>query len=241
MLGHTIKEKQTPSSFKSKRYVVKRDGSRQEMRFDKITARIERFCDGLDADFVDPTAIAQSVVENVHSGVRTSQIDDLAAEKCAINGFKHPDFCILAGRMAVSNLHKKTKDSWPDTVEDMYNHTLEKSGKHAPLVAKAFYEMVKAHGATYQAMIDYSRDFQFEYFGLSTLLRSYLIKVNGQTVERPQMMYMRVAAFYARHRLCTGSRKPTTSCPPSTSPTRPPPCSTPAPPDPNFPPASLSK
>ena len=195
MLGHTIKEKQTPSSFKSKRYVVKRDGSRQEMRFDKITARIERFCDGLDADFVDPTAIAQSVVENVHSGVRTSQIDDLAAEKCAINGFKHPDFCILAGRMAVSNLHKKTKDSWPDTVEDMYNHTLEKSGKHAPLVAKAFYEMVKAHGATYQAMIDYSRDFQFEYFGLSTLLRSYLIKVNGQTVERPQMMYMRVAAF----------------------------------------------
>ena len=195
MEGEILREKATPSAFKSKRYVIKRNGMRQEMRFDKITARIERFCYGLDADFVDPSAIAQSIMENVHSGVHTTQIDELAAEKCAINGFKHPDFSILGGRIAVSNLHKQTNPSWAATVQTMYDHTIQPSGTHAPMVAKEFNDMVQEHADIYQAMIDYSRDFQFEYFGLSTLLRSYLIKVNGKTVERPQMMYMRVAAF----------------------------------------------
>lgn len=195
MKGEATGEKSTPYAFKSKRYVVKRDGTRQEMRFDKISARIERFCYGLDADFVDPSAISQSVIENVHSGVTTTQIDDLVAEKCAINAFKHPDFSILAGRIAVSNLHKQTKDSWAETVKDLYNHRTEKTGDHAPMVSKDFYEMVVEHAETYQAMIDYERDFVFEYFGLSTLLRSYLMKIGGKTVERPQAMYMRVAAF----------------------------------------------
>jgi len=185
----------TPSSFKSKRYVIKRDGTRQEMKFDKITARIERFCDGLDADYVDPSAIAQSIMENVHSGVKTSEIDELAASKSAMNGFKHPDFSILAGRIAVSNLHKQTSESWAATVQALYDNRLVHEETPAPIVSKEFNDTVQANKEVYEDMIDYSRDFQFEYFGLSTLLRAYLLKLDGKTVERPQMLYMRVAVF----------------------------------------------
>jgi ribonucleoside-diphosphate reductase alpha subunit len=195
MVGETTQEKVTPSAFKSKRYVIKRKGFTQEMRFDKITARIERFCYGLDADYVDPSSVAQSIMENVHSGVKTSQIDELAAEKCAINAFKHPDFSILAGRIAVSNLHKMTKHSWAETVQDLYAYVHPKTEEPAPVVSKEFRDLVVENAETYQAMIDYERDFYFEYFGLSTLLRAYLLKIDGKTVERPQMMYMRVAAF----------------------------------------------
>jgi len=96
-------------------YVIKRDGQKQEVKFDSITCRIRRLCDGLDPQYVDPVPITQKVIEGFYAGISTSEIDTLAAETCAYMSQKHPDFSTLAARIAVSNLHKNTLDSFADT------------------------------------------------------------------------------------------------------------------------------
>lgn len=185
----------SPKRFKSKRYVVKRNGSHESMNFDKIVRRIEMFCYGLNPDYVDPTSVAQKIIEKIYSGIQTSEIDEITSSTCAINAQKHPDFSILAGRIGVSNLHKQTLDSWSDTVQLLRDNIHKKTGNHAPLVSDEFCRIVQENKEEFEAMIDYNRDFQFEYFGLYTLMRSYLLKIDGKIVERPQMMYMRVAVF----------------------------------------------
>lgn len=174
-------------------FVIKRDGRKQEVKFDKITARIQRLCYGLDLDHVDPIQIAHKVIEGLYDGVSTSELDSLAAEVAATFASKHPDYAQLAARIAISNLHKKTLKSFSQTVEALHFYKDPKTGKNAPLVSQELYEIVKKNSDLLDATIIYDRDFAFDYFGFKTLERSYLLKMFGKTVERPQHMMMRVA------------------------------------------------
>ncbi len=173
-------------------FVVKRDGRKEAVKFDKITARIKKLCYGLDT-IVDPVVVAMKVIEGVYDGVTTTELDNLAAEVAATLTTKHPDYALLASRIAVSNLHKNTKKSFSSTIDDLYHYVDPKTGLKAPLIADDVYEVVKNNEEILDSTIIYDRDFGYDYFGFKTLERSYLLKLDGQVVERPQHMLMRVA------------------------------------------------
>ncbi|KAH8175673.1 ribonucleotide reductase, barrel domain-containing protein [Sarocladium implicatum] len=174
-------------------FVRKRDGRQERVQFDKITARVSRLCYGLDADHVDPVAITQKVISGVYGGVTTIQLDDLAAETAAYMTVTHPDYAILAARIAVSNLHKQTKKQWSAVVSDLYHYVNPKNDRASPMISQETYECVMRHKEELDSAIVYDRDFNYQYFGFKTLERSYLLKLNGKIVERPQHMIMRVA------------------------------------------------
>ncbi|KAJ4306680.1 ribonucleotide-diphosphate reductase subunit rnr1 [Collariella sp. IMI 366227] len=174
-------------------FVRKRDGRQERVQFDKITARVSRLCYGLDMDHVDPVAITQKVISGVYGGVTTAQLDDLAAETAAYMTVTHPDYAILAARIAVSNLHKQTKKQWSSVVSDLYHYVNPKNRTASPMIAKETYECVMRHREELDSAIVYDRDFNYQYFGFKTLERSYLLKLDGKIVERPQHMIMRVA------------------------------------------------
>lgn len=173
-------------------YVIKRDGRREPVSFDKITDRIRILCYELN-EFVDPVKVAMRVIEGLYDGVATSELDNLAAETAASMTVTHPDYALLAARIAVSNLHKNTKKVFSETVEDLYRYVNPRTGQEAPLIADDVYEVIKKHGERLDSTIIYQRDFNYDYFGFKTLERSYLLKLNGKIVERPQHMLMRVA------------------------------------------------
>ena len=174
-------------------FVVKRGGKKEPVHFDKITKRIEKLCYGLDENFIEPVLIAQKVVQGVYPGVTTSELDELAAETAAYMSTQHPDFSILAARISMSNLHKSTSASFMDTVDMLKNYVHPKTGLNAPLIADDCYEIIKKNKERLESVIDYARDFSFDYFGFKTLERAYLLKINGEIVERPQHMIMRVS------------------------------------------------
>ncbi|MCA6078221.1 ribonucleoside-diphosphate reductase subunit alpha [Fulvivirga sedimenti] len=173
--------------------VVKRDGRRESVKFDKITARIEKLCYGLDTNFVDPVDIAMKVINGIYDGVTTVELDNLAAETTASLTTKHPDYAKLAARIAISNLHKVTSKSFSNTMKRLYTYIDPKTGENAPLISKEAYGVIKKNAAVLDSSIIYDRDFGYDYFGFKTLERSYLMKVDGKIVERPQHMLMRVA------------------------------------------------
>ncbi|AJH13687.1 ribonucleoside-diphosphate reductase subunit alpha [Myroides profundi] len=173
-------------------YVIKRDGRREPVSFDKITDRIRILCYELN-EFVDPVKVAMRVIEGLYDGVATSELDNLAAETAASMTVTHPDYALLAARIAVSNLHKNTKKVFSETVEDLYRYVNPRTGQEAPLIADDVYEVIKKHSDRLDSTIIYQRDFNYDYFGFKTLERSYLLKLNGKIVERPQHMLMRVA------------------------------------------------
>lgn len=173
--------------------VIKRDGRRESVRFDKITARIENLCYGLDARYIHPIEIAKKVIDGLYDGVTTTELDNLAAEVCASLTVKHPDYAILAARIAISNLHKTTSQSFSNTMKRLYTYINPITDENAALIAPDVYRIVKQHAARLDEVIDYNRDFDYDYFGFKTLERSYLIKLDGKVVERPQHMLMRVA------------------------------------------------
>ncbi|KAF5790642.1 putative ribonucleoside-diphosphate reductase [Helianthus annuus] len=174
-------------------YVVKRDGRQETVHFDKITARLKKLSYGLSIEHCDPVLVSQKVCAGVYKGVTTSQLDELAAETAAAMTANHPDYASLAARIVVSNLHKNTKKSFSETIKDMYSHVSERSGQKSPLVADDVYEIIMKHAAKLDSEIIYDRDFDYDYFGFKTLERSYLLKIKGKVVERPQHMLMRVA------------------------------------------------
>ncbi|CAL9055549.1 unnamed protein product [Musa banksii] len=174
-------------------YVVKRDGRPEAVHFDKITARLKKLSYGLTQEHCDPVLVAQKVCAGVYKGVTTSQLDELAAETAAAMTANHPDYASLAARIVVSNLHKNTKKSFSETIKLMYHHFNERSGQEAPLIADDVYEIIMKNAARLDSEIIYDRDFDYDYFGFKTLERSYLLKVSGMVVERPQHMLMRVA------------------------------------------------
>ncbi len=160
--------------------------------FDKITDRIKKLCYGLN-DFVDPVKVAMRVIEGLYDGVTTSELDNLAAETAASMTVSHPEYAQLAARIAVSNLHKNTKKSFSETMSDMYNYVNPRTNTAAPLLSDEVYEAIMANAEVLDSTIIYNRDFNYDYFGFKTLERSYLLKINGQIVERPQHMLMRVS------------------------------------------------
>ncbi len=173
-------------------FVVKRDGRKEAVKFDKITARIKKLCYGLHPS-VDPTKIAMRVIEGVYDGVGTSQLDNLAAEVAATNAVNHPDYALLASRIAVSNLHKNTKKSFTEVMTDLYNYVDPKTNHRASLIADDVMEVINANSEFLDSTIIYDRDFNYDYFGFKTLERSYLLKIDGAVAERPQHMLLRVA------------------------------------------------
>jgi len=173
-------------------YVVKRDGRKEPVMFDKITARIRKLCYGLN-DLVDPVKVAMRVIEGLYEGVSTSELDNLAAEIAATMTTTHPDYAKLAARISVSNLHKNTKKSFSETMQDLYEYVNPRTGKKAPLLSDEVYQVIAEHADELDSTIIYNRDFGYDYFGFKTLERSYLLKLNGNIVERPQHMLMRVA------------------------------------------------
>ncbi|MDN3668658.1 ribonucleoside-diphosphate reductase subunit alpha [Echinicola jeungdonensis] len=173
--------------------VIKRDGRRESVRFDKITLRIENLCDGLDSRYIQPIEVAKKVIDGLYDGVTTSELDNLAAEVCASMTVKHPEYAILAARIAISNLHKTTSKSFSNTMKRLYTYVNPKTGDNAALIAPDVYGIVKKHAARLDEVIEYSRDFNYDFFGFKTLEKSYLIKLDDKVVERPQHMLMRVA------------------------------------------------
>ena len=174
-------------------YVVKRDGRQEPVAFDKITARIQKLAHGLNEEFCDPIRVAQHVCSGVYSGVSTSELDELASQTAASLTSTHPDYAQLAARIAVSNLHKKTSDCFSENVKRMHGNVCSSNEKKAPLVSDAFYEAVVANAELLDSVIDYERDFDYDYFGFKTLERSYLLRIDGEIVERPQQMLLRVS------------------------------------------------
>jgi ribonucleoside-diphosphate reductase alpha chain len=173
--------------------VIKRDGRREEVKFDKITTRIERLCYGLDPGHVQPVEVAKKVIMGLFDGVSTVQLDDLAAETAAALTAAHPDYAILAARIAISNLHKETKKSFSDTMRDLHRYVDPITGAPAGLIADDVMELIETHSETLDSAIIYSKDFDYDYFGFKTLERSYLLKLDNKVVERPQHMLMRVS------------------------------------------------
>lgn len=173
--------------------VVKRDGHRESVKFDKITARIEKLCYGLDPKHVNPVEVAMKVINGLYDGVTTQELDTLAAEVAATMATRHPDFSRLAARVAVSNLHKLTSKSFSNTMKRLYQYIDPKTGQNAPMISKETWKVIKANAAELDDAIIYDRDFGYDYFGFKTLEKSYLIKLEGKIVERPQHMLMRVA------------------------------------------------
>uniref|UniRef100_A0A8C1T8U7 Ribonucleoside-diphosphate reductase n=1 Tax=Cyprinus carpio TaxID=7962 RepID=A0A8C1T8U7_CYPCA len=161
--------------------------------FDKITSRIQKLCYGLNAEFVDPTQITMKVIQGLYSGVTTVELDTLAAEIAATLTTKHPDYAILAARIAVSNLHKETKKVFSEVMEDLYNYVNPLNSRHSPMVSKETLDIVLANKDRLNSAIIFDRDFSYNFFGFKTLERSYLLKINGKVAERPQHMLMRVS------------------------------------------------
>ncbi|MDB5203545.1 MAG: ribonucleoside-diphosphate reductase subunit alpha [Ferruginibacter sp.] len=174
-------------------HVIKRDGKKESVKFDKITARIEKLCYGLDRRFVHAVDVAKKVIEGLYDGVTTTELDNLAAETSASLTVKHPDYASLASRIAVSNLHKNTTKSFSKTMKQLHECTDRKTGKLLPLIADDVAEIIAEHAELLDSTIIYDRDYGFDYFGFKTLEKSYLLKLDNKIVERPQHMYMRVA------------------------------------------------
>ncbi|MEO6632190.1 MAG: ribonucleoside-diphosphate reductase subunit alpha, partial [Mucilaginibacter sp.] len=172
-------------------FVVKRDGKRESVKFDKITARIEKLCYGFH--LVDPIDVAKKVIEGLFDGVTTSELDNLAAETAASLTTKHPDYALLASRIAVSNLHKNTIKSFSETMRKLHVYVDPKTGKDASLIADDVWEVIEKNAELLDSSIIYDRDFGFDYFGFKTLEKSYLLKLDGKIAERPQHLFMRVS------------------------------------------------
>ncbi|XP_044732830.1 ribonucleoside-diphosphate reductase large subunit isoform X2 [Chrysoperla carnea] len=177
----------------TKMFVYKRDGRKEEIHFDKITSRLQKLCYGLNMDYVDPVAITLKVINGIYCGVTTVELDTLAAETAATMTTLHHDYAVLAARIAISNLHKETKKVFSDVVTDLYTMKNDYNGKPCPMISDYHYEIIQKNADRLNSSIIYDRDFSYNYFGFKTLERSYLLKVKGKIVERPQHMLMRVA------------------------------------------------
>lgn len=180
-------------------YVIKRNKTKQVVLLDKITSRIVKQCYGLKTEFVHPFEITKKVISGIYPGVHTTELDTLAAEIAASMTTKHPDYASLAARIEVSNLHKESKKVFSEVMTDLYSYINPKNGRHSPLISKEIYDIIMKNADSLNSAIIYDRDYHYNYFGVKTLMRSYLLKINGKVVERPQHMLMRVAVGIHRN------------------------------------------
>lgn len=173
-------------------FVIKRNGKKESIKFDKVTARLEKLSYSL-SPLVNVIEVAKKVIEGIYNGVQTTELDNLAAETAASLATKHPDYALLASRIAVSNLHKNTVKSFSETMRKLYDYIDDKTGKRVPMIADDVMQIINDNAELLDSTIIYDRDFAFDYFGFKTLEKSYLLRINGKIAERPQHMYMRVA------------------------------------------------
>ena len=173
--------------------VKKRDGSLEEMRYDKITRRISVFCSDLNLEYIDPTYVTLKVTQGIYDGISTTELDVLAAETAASMTTTHPDYAKLAGRLSVSLLHKVTHKKFSQCIKELHSFTEPRTGKESSLIDDDVYQFVMDNKEALDGAIHQERDLDFDYFGFKTLERSYLLKIGTRVVERPQYMYMRVA------------------------------------------------
>jgi len=173
--------------------VIKRSNKKEAVSFDKVTARINKLCYGLNSKFIDPIEISKKVIQGLFDGVKTTELDNLAAETAASMAAKHPDYAILAARIAVSNLHKNTEKSFSVTMENLFNYIDTKTGETAGLISEETIETIRQNADLLDSAIIYDRDYSFDYFGFKTLEKSYLLRMNGEVVERPQHLLMRAS------------------------------------------------
>ena len=173
-------------------YVIKRNGKKESIKFDKVTARLEKLSYSL-SPLVNVLEVAKKVIEGIYDGVHTTELDNLAAETAASLATKHPDYALLASRIAVSNLHKNTVKSFSETMRKLYNYVDKATGKKVPMIADDVMQVIEENAELLDSTIIYDRDFAFDYFGFKTLEKSYLLRIDGKVAERPQHMYMRVA------------------------------------------------
>ncbi|XP_067122965.1 ribonucleoside-diphosphate reductase large subunit [Centruroides vittatus] len=174
-------------------YVTKRNGNKDDLKPEKINSRMEKLCFGLNTKYVDVSSITNKVVEGLYPGIKTYEIDNLVAETAATMTTKHPDYAALAARIAISNLHKETKAVFSEVIEDLYKMVNERTGKLSPMIAEDVYNIVMNNAEKLNSVINYDMDYSYNYFGFKTMERSYLLKINGKVVERPQHMLMRVS------------------------------------------------
>jgi ribonucleoside-diphosphate reductase alpha subunit len=175
--------------------VVKRNGKMEEVAFDKILQRIKKI--GHECDIktsINYSALSIKVIDQLYDCIPTSKLDELMAEQCASMSATHPDYAVLAARITISNHHKNTLPSFFKTMSKLF-HTKDKfdATKPAPIISAALWETVKKYKKELEACIDYSRDYLMDYFGFKTMEKSYLFKIDGTVVERPQHMWMRVS------------------------------------------------
>jgi len=173
-------------------HVIKRSGAKEVVSFDKITARIKKLCYGLNP-LVDYIEISKKVVNGLYDGVSTTELDNLASETSASMASIHPDYAILAARIAVSNLHKNTDKSFSKTIHELFNYVDPKTNDKAGLISDFTHDVIMRHAVRLDSAIIYDRDYDFDYFGFKTLERSYLLRMNAHVVERPQQLFMRVS------------------------------------------------
>lgn len=174
-------------------YVIKRNGKKEDVKFDKITSRLNKLVYGLHQDHIDTVEVSKKVIQGIYEGVTTSALDNLAAETAASMAVNHPDYAILAARIAVSNLHKNTEKSFSKTMQALHEYIDPKTGEKASLIAEQTWKIIEANADKLDSHIIYERDYHFDFFGFKTLERAYLLKMHGVVVERPQHMIMRVA------------------------------------------------
>jgi ribonucleoside-diphosphate reductase alpha chain len=170
--------------------VLKRDGKYEHVSFDKVLRRITLLSEGLSG--VEPDEVAQKICARIYDGVKTTELDELTATTCSTMSTIHPNYATLAARVIISNLHKNTPDTFSEAVEILY-HVKDVHGNKMPLVSDELYEIVQTYKTELDQKIQPERDYLFDYFGYKTLERSYLLKVDGKLVERPQYMWMRVS------------------------------------------------
>ena len=186
--------------------VKKRDGSLEEMRYDKITKRISILCHDLNMEYIDPTYVTLKVTQGIYDGISTIELDKLAAETAVAMTTTHPDYSKLAGRIEVSSLHKSTPKKFSQCIKELHSFVEPRTGKQSSLIDTQLYKFVLENREAIDSAIVMDRDFDFDYFGIKTLERSYLIKIGQKIVERPQYLYMRVALGICNFNLEEGLR-----------------------------------
>jgi ribonucleoside-diphosphate reductase alpha chain len=171
--------------------VIKRDGKSEDVSFDKVLQRIRKAAKGLQ---VNPDALAQQVLGQIIDGVHTSELDELTAQLAASLCTNHPDWGVLAARIAISNHHKETESSFVSVIEKLANQNMPKTGEKTSIIHPDMLAVVRKHGQAIDTRINYDRDYLFDYFGFKTLEKSYLLKdTSMKVVERPQHLWMRVS------------------------------------------------
>ena len=180
----TIKTMQNENKKRKRMFVIKRSGDKEPVYFDKITVRNEQLSEDLN---IDPQEVSKRVIEGLYSGIKTEDLDKLSAETALYMSTHNPEYEVLAKRIIISDLHKKTKRSFSEVTGEMYE---------LGLLAEDYNDFVQKNAKELDSIPNFDRDYDFTYFGFKTLEKSYLNKnIKGEIIERPQHLWLRVATF----------------------------------------------